>query len=95
MRPAWPQVDVAVAATGDDEDNLVISLLAKQEFAVPRVVARVNHPEQPVAVQRVVGGRHLGVDAATAHGAGRGGRLGRVARPPPPIRSGAMPTWSR
>lgn len=38
-------VDVAVAATGDDEDNLVISLLAKQEFAVPRVVARVNHPK--------------------------------------------------
>ncbi len=37
-------VDVIVAATGDDEDNLVISLLAKQEFAVPRVVARVNHP---------------------------------------------------
>lgn len=36
-------VDVVVAATGDDEDNLVISLLAKQEFAVPRVVARVNH----------------------------------------------------
>ena len=36
--------DVMVAATGDDEDNLVISLLAKQEFAVPRVVARVNHP---------------------------------------------------
>jgi trk system potassium uptake protein TrkA len=38
------EVDVAVAATGDDEDNLVISLLAKQEFAVPRVLARVNHP---------------------------------------------------
>ena len=37
--------DVVVAATGDDEDNLVVSLLAKQEFAVPRVVARVNHPE--------------------------------------------------
>lgn len=37
--------DVMVAATGDDEDNLVISLLAKQEFAVPRVVARVNHPD--------------------------------------------------
>ena len=37
--------DVVVAATGDDEDNLVISLLAKQEFAVPRVVARVNHPK--------------------------------------------------
>ncbi|MDQ4129505.1 MAG: TrkA family potassium uptake protein [Actinomycetota bacterium] len=38
-------VDVMVAVTGDDEDNLVISLLAKQEFAVPRVIARVNHPE--------------------------------------------------
>lgn len=37
--------DVMVAATGDDEDNLVVSLLAKQEFAVPRVVARVNHPK--------------------------------------------------
>ncbi len=36
--------DVMVAVTGDDEDNLVISLLAKQVFAVDRVVARVNHP---------------------------------------------------
>jgi trk system potassium uptake protein len=39
------QADVLVAATGDDEDNLVTSLLAKQEFAVPRVLARVNHPK--------------------------------------------------
>ena len=38
------QAEVIIAATGDDEDNLVISLLAKQEFAVPRVLARVNHP---------------------------------------------------
>jgi trk system potassium uptake protein TrkA len=37
--------DVVVAATGDDEDNLVVSLLTKQEFAVPRVIARVNHPK--------------------------------------------------
>ncbi len=37
------QADVVVAATGDDEDNLVTSLLAKQEYAVPRVLARVNH----------------------------------------------------
>lgn len=36
--------DVIVAATGDDEDNLVVSLLAKTEFAVPRVIARVNEP---------------------------------------------------
>jgi trk system potassium uptake protein TrkA len=33
-----------VVVTGDGEDNLVISLLAKQEFGVPRVVARVNNP---------------------------------------------------
>jgi trk system potassium uptake protein TrkA len=39
------EADVVAAVTGDDEDNLVVSLLAKQEFAVPRVVARVNHPK--------------------------------------------------
>ena len=38
-------VDVVAAVTGDDEDNLVVSLLAKQEFAVPRVVSRVNNPK--------------------------------------------------
>ena len=36
-------VDVAIAATGDDEDNLVISWLAKQEFGVPRVISRINN----------------------------------------------------
>jgi K+ transport systems, NAD-binding component len=35
---------VVIAATGDDKVNLVLSLLAKTEFGVPRVVARVNHP---------------------------------------------------
>jgi trk/ktr system potassium uptake protein len=39
------QCDVVVAATGDDKANLVVSLLAKTEFAVPRVVARVNNPK--------------------------------------------------
>lgn len=38
------RADVLVAVTGDDEDNLVISLLSKQEFGVPRVIARVNNP---------------------------------------------------
>ncbi len=37
--------DVVVAATGDDKANLVVSLLAKTEFAVARVVARVNRAE--------------------------------------------------
>lgn len=36
---------VTIAATGDDKVNLVVSLLAKTEFGVPRVVARVNHPK--------------------------------------------------
>lgn len=36
---------VLVAATGDDKVNLVTSLLAKTEYGVPRVVARVNHPK--------------------------------------------------
>jgi trk system potassium uptake protein TrkA len=36
--------DVVVAATGDDKANLVLALLAKSEFAVPRVVGRVNNP---------------------------------------------------
>src|SRR5580698_9949711 len=37
--------NVVIAATGDDKVNLVVSLLAKTEYGVPRVVARVNHPK--------------------------------------------------
>jgi len=36
-------VDVVIAATGDDEDNLVVSWLSKQEFGVPRVISRINN----------------------------------------------------
>jgi len=36
---------IMIAATGDDKVNLVVSLLAKSEYGVPRVVARVNHPK--------------------------------------------------
>lgn len=39
------KAEVVASVTGDDEDNLVVSLLAKQEFGVPRVVARVNNPK--------------------------------------------------
>jgi trk system potassium uptake protein len=38
------QYEVMVGATGDDKVNLVVSLLAKTEFSVRRVVARINHP---------------------------------------------------
>jgi trk system potassium uptake protein len=41
---ALDRCNVVVAATGDDKVNLVVALLAKTEYGVPRVVARVNHP---------------------------------------------------
>jgi len=37
--------DAVIAATGDDKANLAASLIAKSEFAVPRVVARVNNAD--------------------------------------------------
>jgi trk system potassium uptake protein TrkA len=39
------RADVFVAATGDDDDNLVACQLAKVAFGVPRAVARVNNPK--------------------------------------------------
>jgi trk system potassium uptake protein TrkA len=36
--------DLLLAATGEDEDNLVIALLAKRQFDIGRVIARVNDP---------------------------------------------------
>ena len=65
--------DVVIAATGDDKVNLVVSLLAKTEFAVRRVVARVNDPTQRVAVRAELGRGRRGVHAAPARRARRGG----------------------
>jgi trk system potassium uptake protein TrkA len=39
------RADVFVAATGDDDDNLVACQLAKVAFGAPRAVARVNNPK--------------------------------------------------
>ena len=36
--------DLVLALTGDDEDNLVISQISKEKYAVPKVIARVNDP---------------------------------------------------
>lgn len=36
-------MDIVVAVTGDDEDNLVVCNLSKFEFEVPRVVGRVKN----------------------------------------------------
>ena len=57
-------MDVVVAATGDDEDNLVVANLAKFEFEVPRVVARVKNAlntwlyEPDIGVDVVVSAPH-------------------------------------
>lgn len=37
--------DIVAAVTGEDETNLVVATLAKMEYGVPRVVARVNNPK--------------------------------------------------
>lgn len=37
--------DVVVAVAGEDETNLVVCLLARNEFHVPLVVARINNPQ--------------------------------------------------
>jgi trk system potassium uptake protein TrkA len=42
---ALQRCQVVIAATGDDKVNLVVALLAKTEYGVPRVVARVNQPD--------------------------------------------------
>src|ERR671939_2095964 len=36
--------DILIAATGDDEDNIVICQLAREKYGVPKVIARVNDP---------------------------------------------------
>jgi trk system potassium uptake protein TrkA len=37
--------DVLVAATGDDQTNLVVSLIGKTEFGISKTIARINHPK--------------------------------------------------
>lgn len=39
------EAEVVVASTGDDRVNLVVSLMARSEFGVPRTVGRVNNPK--------------------------------------------------
>ena len=51
--------DVVAAVTGDDEDNLVIATLARFEFSVRRVIARVNNPRNAWLYTP-----EMGVDAA-------------------------------
>lgn len=51
------RADVVVAVTGDDEDNLVISQVAKKRFGAKRTIARINDPRNEGVF------RLLGIDA--------------------------------
>jgi trk system potassium uptake protein TrkA len=54
------RADVIVAVTGDDEDNLVISQVAKKRFQAPRAIARINNPKNEQIF------RKLGIDATVS-----------------------------
>ncbi len=54
------RADIVVACTGDDEDNLIISQIAKWYFNVPRTVARINDPRNEGIFQQ------LGIDATVS-----------------------------
>lgn len=40
----FARADVIVAATGEDEDNLIVCQMAKQRFGITRTISRVNSP---------------------------------------------------
>jgi len=39
------RAEIVVAATGDDEDNLIVCQMAKKKFNVKRTIARINNPK--------------------------------------------------
>jgi trk system potassium uptake protein TrkA len=54
------RANVVVAATGNDEDNLVICQMAKKKFDVPRTIARINNPKNEEIFRR------LGIDVTVS-----------------------------
>ena len=43
-RAGIERADLVIAVTGDDEDNILISQVAREKYGVSRVVARCNNP---------------------------------------------------
>jgi trk system potassium uptake protein TrkA len=43
-RAGISRADMVIAVTGDDEDNMLISQVAKEKYLVDRIIARVNNP---------------------------------------------------
>ncbi len=56
-RAGMGRTDMAIALTGDDEDNLVVCQVAKHKFNVPHTIARINNPKN----ERIF--KMLGIDA--------------------------------
>ncbi len=54
------RADAVIAVTGDDEDNLVVCMLAKRKFHVPRAIARINNPRNAEIFAR------LGIDVTVS-----------------------------
>jgi trk system potassium uptake protein TrkA len=59
-RAGVARAEVLIAATGDDEINLVACQLAKARFKVPRTIARINNPKNEAIFKK------LGVDATVS-----------------------------
>ncbi len=49
------KADVLAVLTGADEKNITIAMLAKNEFRIPRIVARVNDPKHEWLFDRQAG----------------------------------------
>ena len=43
-RAGVQRADLVIAVTGDDEDNIIISQVAREKYQCQRIVARVNNP---------------------------------------------------
>ena len=54
------RADMLVAATGDDEDNLVACQVAKYKFNVPRTIARIRNPQNEAVFKK------LGIDVTVS-----------------------------
>ncbi len=55
------RAEIVVAATGDDEDNLIVCQMAKKKFGVGRTIARINNPKNEHIF------RVLGIDATVSY----------------------------
>lgn len=59
-RAGMERADLAVATTGDDEDNLTFCQVSKARYDVPRSVARINNPQNETLFKQ------LGIDSTVS-----------------------------